>query len=30
MSLAVFHPDSEDGPKDEANPMKTRTYINNQ
>jgi hypothetical protein len=22
--------DSEDGPRDEANPMKTRTYINNQ
>ena len=30
MSLAVFHPDSEDGPRDETNPMKTRTYINNQ
>lgn len=27
MSLAVFHPDSEDGPRDEHNPMKTRTYI---
>lgn len=28
MALMVFHPDSEDGPRDEANPMKTRTYIN--
>lgn len=28
MSIMVFHPDSEDGPRDEANPMKTRTYIN--
>lgn len=27
MSLIAFHPDSEDGPRDEANPMKTRTYI---
>lgn len=27
MSLAVFHPDSEDGPRDEFNPMKSRTYI---
>jgi quercetin dioxygenase-like cupin family protein len=27
MSLMVYHPDSEDGPKDESNPMKTRTYI---
>lgn len=27
MSLLVFHPDSEDGPRDEANPMKTRTYL---
>jgi mannose-6-phosphate isomerase-like protein (cupin superfamily) len=27
MSLAVFHPDSEDGPRDEHNPMKTRTYL---
>lgn len=26
MSLMVFHPDSEDGPKDEFNPMKSRTY----
>ena len=25
--LFVFHPDSESGPVDEANPMKTRTYI---
>jgi mannose-6-phosphate isomerase-like protein (cupin superfamily) len=25
--LMVFHPDSEDGPTDELNPMKTRTYI---
>lgn len=27
MSLIVFHPDSEDGPRDEHNPMKSRTYI---
>lgn len=27
MSLVAYHPDSEDGPRDEANPMKTRTYI---
>lgn len=27
MSLAVFHPDSEDGPRDEFNPMKSRTYL---
>lgn len=27
MSLIAFHPDSEDGPKDELNPMITRTYI---
>jgi hypothetical protein len=27
MSLLVWHPDSEDGPQDEANPMKTRTYF---
>jgi len=27
MSLMVFHPDSEDGPTDEFNPMKSRTYI---
>jgi quercetin dioxygenase-like cupin family protein len=27
MSLMVYHPDSEDGPRDEANPMKTRTYL---
>jgi len=27
MSLIAFHPDSEDGPRDEGNPMKTRTYI---
>lgn len=27
MSLMVFHPDSEDGPRDEHNPMKSRTYI---
>lgn len=27
MSLFVFHPDSEDGPRDEFNPMKTRTYL---
>lgn len=26
MSLIAFHPDSEDGPKDEYNPMKSRTY----
>lgn len=25
--LMVFHPDSEDGPRDEFNPMKTRTYV---
>lgn len=27
MSLVAFHPDSDDGPTDEHNPMKTRTYI---
>lgn len=27
MSIIAFHPDSEDGPRDEHNPMKTRTYI---
>lgn len=27
MSLVAFHPDSEDGPRDEFNPMKARTYI---
>lgn len=27
MSLVVFHPDSDSGPTDEFNPMKTRTYI---
>lgn len=27
MSIIIFHPDSEDGPRDEFNPMKTRTYI---
>lgn len=27
MSLIAFHPDSEDGPSDEYNPMKSRTYI---
>ena len=27
MSLIAFHPDSEDGPRDEQNPMKTRTYL---
>ena len=27
MSIAVFHPDSADGPLDEYNPMKTRTYL---
>jgi quercetin dioxygenase-like cupin family protein len=27
MSILVFHPDSDDGPLDENNPMKTRTYI---
>lgn len=27
MSVMVFHPDSEDGPQDEFNPMKSRTYI---
>lgn len=27
MSLVVFHPDSESGPTDEFNPMKSRTYI---
>lgn len=27
MSLMVFHPDSEDGPRDEHNPMKSRTYL---
>jgi quercetin dioxygenase-like cupin family protein len=27
MSIMIFHPDSEDGPRDEHNPMKTRTYL---
>lgn len=27
MSVIVFHPDSEDGPRDEANPMRSRTYL---
>ena len=27
MSLMVYHPDSEDGPRDENNPMKARTYL---
>jgi len=27
MSLVAFHPDSEDGPRDESNPMITRTYL---
>jgi quercetin dioxygenase-like cupin family protein len=27
MSIMIFHPDSEDGPRDENNPMKSRTYI---
>ena len=27
LSIVVFHPDSDDGPRDEANPMKTRTYL---
>jgi quercetin dioxygenase-like cupin family protein len=27
MSLIAFHPDSEDGPRDEGNPMKSRTYV---
>lgn len=27
MSLIAFHPDSDDGPTDEYNPMKSRTYI---
>jgi hypothetical protein len=27
LSLMVFHPDSEDGPRDEFNPMKSRTYL---
>lgn len=27
MSLIAFHPDSDDGPTDEHNPMKTRTYL---
>ena len=27
LSVMVFHPDSEDGPRDEHNPMKSRTYI---
>jgi quercetin dioxygenase-like cupin family protein len=27
LSVMVFHPDSEDGPRDENNPMKSRTYI---
>jgi quercetin dioxygenase-like cupin family protein len=27
MSLMVYHPDSEDGPRDENNPMKSRTYL---
>jgi len=27
LSIIVFHPDSDDGPIDEHNPMKTRTYL---
>lgn len=27
LSVMVFHPDSEDGPRDEHNPMKSRTYL---
>lgn len=27
LSIMIFHPDSEDGPRDENNPMKTRTYL---
>jgi len=27
MSLIAFHPDSEDGPTDEFNPMKSRTHL---
>lgn len=27
MSILVFHPDSESGPTDEFNPMKSRTYL---
>ena len=27
MSIMIFHPDSEDGPRDDNNPMKSRTYI---
>ena len=27
LSIVVFHPDSDAGPKDELNPMKTRTYL---
>lgn len=27
MSIMIFHPDSEDGPRDENNPMRSRTYI---
>ena len=27
MSIVVFHPDSDDGPVDEHNPMKTRTFL---
>lgn len=27
MSILAFHPDSDDGPNDQQNPMKTRTYL---
>jgi len=27
MTLMIYHPDSEDGPRDENNPMKSRTYL---
>ena len=27
LSVMVFHPDSDSGPIDEANPMKSRTYV---
>ena len=27
MSIMVFHPDSDAGPRDEVNPMKSRTYL---
>jgi mannose-6-phosphate isomerase-like protein (cupin superfamily) len=27
LSVIVFHPDSDSGPTDEGNPMKTRTYV---